>query len=139
MITKNKEPYVEKFNINLGTFYFYKNYIISEIKEGTVISLDKLNELMPIVSKFYKEKESFTYISNRIHSHSMVPMDYQKCPFNNFENFIGYGAVCYNDTTRKSVEVEKYFATKPLKDFKNLNEAIKWTNKEVTIKNNYTS
>ena len=135
MTTIDKEGFLDKFEVDLGTFYFYKNYIVSEIKEGTVLTIDKLNDVIPVVSKYYKEKELFSYISNRIYSHSIVPMDYKECPFNNFENFIGYDAVCYNDITKKSVEIEKHFSTKPLKDFSNLDDAIKWTHKEVSTRN----
>jgi len=46
------------------------------------------------------------------------------------DNFKGYGVVTYNPLSEKSVEVEKHFAKKPFFSFKNLEDAIRWAEKE---------
>ncbi|WP_299249580.1 hypothetical protein [uncultured Aquimarina sp.] len=131
MKTNDINLFLGRFEINLGLFYFYKNYIIAEIKEGEIISVEKLDQLMPLILKYYKNGSPFTYISNRINPHSINPLDYIQCPFIYLENFIGYSAIHYNEITRKSIEIEKYFAQRPFSIFNNIDDAIRWTYNEV--------
>ncbi|MGY3792918.1 hypothetical protein [Aquimarina sp. 433] len=131
MRTQSKDLLIEKFNHTLGTYYFYEEYIIAEINEGVTITLSKLQDLMPIIQKHYGDGKPFTYISNRIHSHSIIPTDYLDCPFTYMENFRGYGVVIYNEVNEISTEIEKHFAKKPFYNFRNLEDAILWSKKEV--------
>ena len=130
MKTLSNDTLIQKYNLTLGTYYFYQKYIIAEIKEGEVINLKKLDDLIPVILKHFGEDQPFIYISDRIHSHSIIPIDYLKCPFNEMPNFKGYGVVTYNLVSEKSVEVEKHFAKKPFYNFKNLKDAVKWAKKE---------
>ncbi len=120
---------IEKYNLNLGTYYFFESYFIAEINEGEVITLEKLNDLIPLVQKHYGDGKPFSYISNRINSHSISPVDYLSCPLNGMENFNGYGVVSYSRLCEKSIQVEKHFAKKPFYQFENLDQAINWSKK----------
>ncbi len=130
MKAKTSPSLVKKYDINLGTYYFYKNCFIAEIREGTVIAADMLDELMPLIFKHYGNGQPFTYISNRVHSHSIIPTDYEKCPFTYLDNFKGYGVVTYNRASEMSIEVEKHFAKQPFHHFKSLEDALNWANIE---------
>lgn len=122
---------IAKHELTLGAYYFYNNYFIAEIKEGETISLDKLDELTKLVLKYYSKGQPFSYISNRIHSHSIQPHQYAECPLFFLENFIGYAVVTYNPYSTKFIEVEKHFAKRPFYNFSNLKDAIAWTNLEL--------
>lgn len=130
MKARLNDNFIQKYDLNLGTYYFYNNYIIAEIKEGAVITLGKLYDLIPIVQKHYGNGQPFTYISDRIYSHSIIPTDYLDCPLINMSNFKGYGVVTYNQASEMSIEVEKHFSQRPFHNFKNLKDAINWTKNE---------
>lgn len=122
---------MESYNLKLGTYYFYDQYFVSEINEGEVITLEKLDDLIPLVIKHYGDGKPFTYISNRINSHSITPLDYLNCPLNAMENFKGYGVVAYNKNCKISLEIEKHFAKRPFHQFDDLKSAINWTGKQL--------
>ncbi|MEB3344504.1 hypothetical protein U6A24_03475 [Aquimarina gracilis] len=129
LMQNGKDKLIERHNLNLGTYYFFEGYFIAEVKEGEVITLEKLNDLIPLIFKYYGNGRPFSYISNRINSHSISPIDYLNCPLNEMENFNGYGVVTYTKICETSVQVEKHFAKKPLYQFNNLEEAINWSKK----------
>jgi len=118
---------IEKHDLNLGVYYFFENYFIAEIKEGEIITLQKLDDLIPLILKHYGNGKPFSYISNRVNSHSISPVDYLDCPLNSMKNFSGYGVVTYNKISEKSVHVEKHFARKPFYQFNTLEDAINWS------------
>ncbi len=120
---------IEVRNLKLGTYYFYEQYFIAEVNEGEVITLKKLDDLIPLILKHYGDGKSFSYISNRINSHSIAPIDYLYCPLNTMENFNGYGVVTYTEACEKSIVVEQHFAKKPFYQFSDLKDAINWTKK----------
>ncbi|AXT53328.1 hypothetical protein D1818_21785 [Aquimarina sp. BL5] len=126
----SNDTLIKKYDLNLGTYYFYDQYIIAEIKEGEVITLGKLHDLIPIVQKHYGNDQPFTYISDRINSHSIIPTDYLDCPLIYMDNFKGYGVVTYNSISTMSTEIEKHFAKRPFYNFQDLKDAIEWTKKE---------
>ncbi|WP_299261296.1 hypothetical protein [uncultured Aquimarina sp.] len=132
MKAKLSDNFIQKYDLNLGTYYFYNQYIIAEINEGEIITLNKLNDLIPLVLKHYSNGQPFTYISDRINSHSIIPTDYLDCPLIYMDNFRGYGVVTYNKVSEMSIEVEKHFAKKPFYHFRDLKDAIEWTKKEAT-------
>ncbi|SEL82364.1 hypothetical protein SAMN04487910_3366 [Aquimarina amphilecti] len=133
MTTNTQDTLIRQYDLNLGTYYIYNKYIIAEIKEGVTITLGKLQDLIPIVQKHFGNGQPFTYLSNRINSHSIIPTDYLDCPFLNMENFKGYGVITYNLLTEKSTEIEKHFAQKPFYNFTNLQDAIEWSKEQISI------
>ncbi len=125
-----EDKLIEKYDLDFGTYYFYDQYIIAEINEGEVITLRKCQDLIPIVQKHYGNVKSFTYISDRIYSHSIIPTDYLNCPFIYMDNFKGYGVVTYNLISTISTEIEKHFAQRSFRNFDNLKGAIDWAKNE---------
>lgn len=63
------------------------------MKEGETIIIDKLDDLIPLIVKYYGDGRPFTYISDRIHSHVIAPMDYLRFPLNIMRNFKAYAVV----------------------------------------------
>ncbi|KAA1246685.1 hypothetical protein [Aquimarina sp. RZ0] len=131
MRTKVTNHFIQKYDLNLGTYYFYENYFVAEINEGEVINLEKLSDLIPIVLEHYGDGRPFTYISDRINSHAITPIDYLNCPLISMENFRGYAVVTYNKAYEMSIHIEKHFAQRPFFYFNNLQDATDWS-KEVT-------
>ncbi|WP_378176960.1 hypothetical protein [Aquimarina sp. SS2-1] len=130
MSVRLNDTLIQKYDLNLGTYYIYDQYMIAEIKEGEVITLGKLDDLIPVILKHYGDGRPFTYISDRVNSHSIVPTDYLNCPLKYMDNFKGYGVVTYNSISTISTEIEKHFAQRPFYNFKNLQDAIEWTKNE---------
>ncbi|MDH7444412.1 hypothetical protein [Aquimarina sp. 2201CG14-23] len=126
MKSKSDDLLVQKYDLALGAYYFYDRYFIAEIKEGEVITLEKLQDLIPIVQKHFGNGEPFSFISDRIHSHSIFPTDYMYCPLIQMDNFKGYGVVTHNKTSEMSIKIEKHFAQRPFYHFKNIQDAIDW-------------
>ncbi|WP_109298829.1 hypothetical protein [Aquimarina sp. AU474] len=111
---------------NIGTFYYYQNFIISEIDEGTVITL---NEVLQVSSKYtkkyYGNLTPFVYIANRVHSYSLEPTVHFKTA-KMFPNAKGYGIVIYNSLNEQIAKLEQTFLNIPTQVFDNLNTAIQW-------------
>ncbi|HCW65131.1 MAG TPA: hypothetical protein DG752_10725, partial [Leeuwenhoekiella sp.] len=64
----------EEHRFNFGSFYFFDDFIISEINEGELFEWDKAQKVLEVGEKFYKNKGSqVNYISNRVHDYSIKP------------------------------------------------------------------
>lgn len=109
---------------NLGTLFFYKNIVISEINEGEHVSFNIGEEHMNLIQSHFEGKP-FIYLSNRINEFSTNPIDFQKfCE--RFPNMKAFLTVYYNQFTYKSLFFEKRFCRIPYLDFKNLAEAFNY-------------
>ncbi len=107
----------------IGMVYFYGNVVIVEAKEGIVLSYKTgfsvlLNGLSLLGTK------PWVYISNRIHSYSIKPMDYKY--LNKVPTLKAVGIVNYMEAGHLNAELESKFCKKPFKVFDNLQEAAIW-------------
>lgn len=135
MKLKTADTLLNSYDLKLGKYYFYENYFIAEVKEGEVITLDKLDDLIPLVIKHYGDGRPFTYISDRIHSHAIAPMDYLSCPLNTMKNFMAYAVVTYNKFSEMTTEIEKHFAKRPFLKFQDITDAVVWAKKSIVSNN----
>ena len=60
--------HLETLDLGFGTFDFYRNIVVGEIREGAIITADQALELMSFGIEYYKQQEAVVYISNRKHS-----------------------------------------------------------------------
>ena len=110
---------------SFGRAYFFENLIISEFDEGSIMNYENLFLLISEATKYYGFEKKLVYISNRVHSYSVDPLDWQMSG-KGFKNLKGVGVVSYNSFNRKVVDVEKIFCAKQMMSFPTLNHAIDW-------------
>ena len=107
----------------------FDNYIIVVMFEGIILTPDKNDVLLSIATKYYKDSY-FGYITNRIHSYSVDPSIYLET--SKIENLISFAIVSSKQINISNSQIEKLFFKKPFKHFKELKEAIDWTEKNVS-------
>ena len=111
-----------------GTFYFFKEFIISEIKEGVLFNWEMAQDIIDIALMHYGNKSEIAYISNRIHSYSLVPQDWLKF-FEARHTLRAFAVVTYNKQGLFNVMMEKFFFKSKIRKFSNLYEAAGWVMK----------
>ncbi|AXT53329.1 hypothetical protein D1818_21790 [Aquimarina sp. BL5] len=127
--TYSKKP-VHKHELDIGIFYFHKNFVISEINEGVILTYENASELIKLGKTHYGDKTPFVYIANRINSYSFEPTNHFKTN-EQFPNVKGYAVVSYNSIGSKIAELERSFLKIPTRTFYKLDDAIKWVDKLV--------
>ncbi len=126
----NKSLY-GKHTIDIGSFYFYKNFVIGKVKEGLDLNFESGKKLYELIKQYYKSSIPFVYISDRINSYSFKPtriygsQDY-------FPNLKGYAIVTYNSLNYKVAKLEETFTNMPTYIAENLDDAICWSEKLVS-------
>lgn len=114
-----------------GYFYFFENFIISEIHEGVHFDLKKIEIVSEEVLRFYKDPNkkgptNLVYISNRINSYSLDPNSWPKV-----ETKFGINhtriIVTYNNWAFTNALIEKMFSKGLIKCYQTLDDAITWT------------
>ncbi len=125
MSQKINKQLIQKHELDIGVVYFYKNYVVTEIKEGIILNFQKASELFRLGKEYYGNKIPFVYISNRIHSYSFEPTAHFKST-EMFPNLKGYAVVSYNAINNEIAEMEQAFLNKPVNIFSSLDEAIVW-------------
>ncbi|WP_459211221.1 hypothetical protein [Aquimarina rhabdastrellae] len=117
---------LEYLCLDFGSFYFYEDCVIGEMNRGSIVDFEKLHPIFKAALLHYKEDISFVYISNRIHSYSVVPTSHFQLR-GLFPNLKGYAIVSYNDKTTKIADLERTFFNRPMDVFSNLKDAISWS------------
>ena len=113
------------FESDIGKVYFYKNIVVFEAKEGIVLSY-KTGFSILLKGLSILGTKPFVYISNRIHSYSVKPMDYKY--LNKVPTLKAVALVNYNEAGHLNADLEAKFCKKPFRVFDNLQEAFIWGN-----------
>ncbi len=116
---------IKKHNLDIGTAYFYENFVVTEMKEGIILNFEKAAKLFQLGKEYYGNKIPFVYISNRINSYSFEPTSHFKSG-DLFPNLIGFAVVTYASIDSEIAELEQAFLKKPTNIFYNLDDAIDW-------------
>ena len=122
--------------LKTGTYYFFEDFIISEINEGMVFDWEMAQEFLTLAENHYGAENKIAYISNRVHSYSLVPQDWLKY-FKARNSVSGFAVVSYNKRERSDILLERLFFKSKIKKFFDLNEAVDWAveqQKEYKIK-----
>ncbi|WP_025742538.1 hypothetical protein [Aquimarina pacifica] len=120
---------IGKHEIEIGSVYFFENYIISEVKEGAIITFESTQKLYELTKKYYGNKTPFVYISNRINSYSFEPTAHIKSK-TIFPNLKGLAVVIYDPLKNEIAQLEKKFLNHVENGiFYNLEEAVQWAKK----------
>ncbi|GAA4110405.1 hypothetical protein GCM10022393_07440 [Aquimarina addita] len=125
MLAKYKEQFLERHENEMGSFFFYKNFIIAEMKEGVALNYENSKMQYELGKKYYGNKTPFVYISHRLNSYSITPTDHYKS-VKTFPNLVGLAIVSYSSITIKVAELEKAFLDIPVNISDNLDDALYW-------------
>lgn len=120
-----KELKHTKVEFSFGRFYFFDNFLISELFEGIHFDWEKIQEVIGMIIDHYGEHPQIGHISNRIHSYSIEPQLWLN--FYKQYNFIVASAIIsYSDFNYMNATIEKHFAKSSLKRCFSLDEAMVW-------------
>ena len=111
-----------------GNYYFFKDFIVSEIKQGVIYNWEASQDAIEAAIEYYGENPSICYISNRVNQYSVNPIDWFKF-FKSEKNLNGYAIVSYTENGWINALIEKLFFSSKIERFNNLSEAIIWTKK----------
>lgn len=111
---------------DFGVFYFFDGLVISEIKEGVVFNWSMAKKIIDIAYEIIGKDKPIAYISNRINNYSVVPTDWLKF-YKNRHKLEFYSVVAYNKGGLSSIVLEKMFFKNNIRQFSDLENAIKWS------------
>lgn len=110
----------------IGSFYFYDNFMISEIAEGVTVGMEMVLEVThKYTKKYYSPNTPFVYIANRVNSYSIQPTIHFETK-KLLPNTKGYAIVSYNAINNKIASLEKPFLSIPMQIFNTLEDAVSW-------------
>ncbi|SEL82426.1 hypothetical protein SAMN04487910_3368 [Aquimarina amphilecti] len=132
MLPNNSNNFIRTHELDIGSFHFHKNYLISEMSEGASVDYDKATKLFLLAKEYYGTNIPFVYITNRINSYSFEPTTHFKSA-KLFPNLKGYGVVTYDAINNKIAALEQSFLNVPTKIFDNLKDAILWVDELIML------
>jgi len=126
---KHSDLYSEvlmEFNYTFGDVFIFDGFVIGEIKEGVVFTYDQHAKMIidDISCYLGSDGSDVVYISNRIHSYTVMAIDWLKFYKNGF-NLKGYGVVNYNKSNLNAL-FESLFCISKIKKFRGIDEAVNW-------------
>lgn len=132
--TKFYTDVLKEINYPYADLYIFEGYVISEIKEGIVFSWeDHAKKMVADVVDYTKNDGSdIVYLSHRINSYSLKPMDWLYFYKNSF-SLKGYGVIGYNSFSFLNTVVENLFFNKKIRRFGDLETAIQWAKSRALI------
>ena len=116
---------IKRHELDVGSFYFYKNHIVAEVNEGIASTFEKAFQVLALGKAYYGNTTPFVYISNRVNSYSFNPTAHYKTQAM-FPNLKGYAVVTYNEVNQEIAQLEQTFLNKPVAIFHKLEHALKW-------------
>ena len=118
-------PIILKKVFPFGTFYYLEDCVISEIGEGQNFSWEMGDLVIKLGEEFYGENSRVHYISNRINSYSIIPMDWLKF-YAHKKRFKSFSVVVYGERGAINLTIEKLFYRDKINTFGSLKEALQW-------------
>ena len=109
--------------MEIGNYFFYGNVVIVEAKEGIMLSYKKDLSVILLILNITKGKP-WVYISNRINSYAIQPLDYKY--LNKVPSLKALGVVNYSEAGYLISELEAKFCKKPYGVYHSLIEAVTW-------------
>ena len=124
---------LESHHLTIGDFYFFKNIVIADVREGVHLELKNSQTFFEITNSFFKNKP-FGYICNRINKYSVSPLEFANYSKEliNVKSFLAIACDSYFD--KMNTQIEKHFLQKPFEASNNLEDAFFWTKNQVENK-----
>lgn len=107
-------------------YIYNKNIVVVEVKNGVKLSYASGTSLL-LQTMVALKNRSWIYISNRIHSYSVVPTDYKH--LHKINTLKGLSIVSKESVINSNPPIEEAFCKKPFKLSYNLNESMLWAAK----------
>lgn len=115
----------EEVILPFGNFYFFKNFVVSELNEGVHFDWNKVKILSDIMINHYGDVDHLYYLSNRVNSYSIEPQSWLK--FDKKYHLIKEtGIIAYTNRGGLSVVLERLFSKGSIKKFRSLKKAMEW-------------
>jgi hypothetical protein len=118
---------LKELNYSFGDVFIFDGFVVSEIKQGINFSWnDHAKYIVEDISCFLgTDGSELIYISNRLNSYAVVPIDWLK--FFKYQYFLkGYYIVADGKLSKMNLMVEELFFKKKIKHFVSLYSAINW-------------
>ncbi len=115
----------EMYTLQCGKFYFYKNFIVSEINEGEYITWKSAKELIDIAISHYGRKLNLSLISNRYHTYEIKYEDWETFYREGFQ-LKALAIVTYDKNGLMNFMTEKKKFRNKIRNFYSLENAVKW-------------
>ena len=117
-----------------ANYYFFENYVISEVHEGETYNWEAAQELISLIYSHYGENPSINLVSNRINNYALVPTDWIRFFNSKHSSFINsISIVTYNTSNLLNIMIEKLFIKMKVNHFNELDHAINWLNQGRSI------
>lgn len=129
--TNLKDFIVDTHVYDHGVYYFFKDFIISEVNEGVDYNWEVAQKVIKLATNYYGKSIPVCLISNRVNQYSINPLGWHNF-FKSGRKLNGMAVVSYTANSRANVAVEKLFFNSKLERFNNLFEAINWV-KQVNL------
>jgi len=122
---------LKELNYSFGDFFIFKGFVISEIKQGVVVSWKEHAKqyVQDIAYYLGTDGTDVVYISNRINSYSVKAVDWLKF-FKSDYTMKAYCIVSDNPMGKMNLMVENLFFNNRIKSFQSIYHAINWVKKD---------
>jgi len=128
IVNSNLVPSIkEVYQTELGNFYFFEDYIVSEINEGVIFNWESSKEMISLVYDFYGENPNIHIISNRVNNYSVVPtywLEFNKSI--HAKSLLSVSFVTYSELGLANAKLEQDFIKVKTACFKSIKEVIHW-------------
>lgn len=123
---------LQELNYDFADVYVFENFVVSEIKEDVIFNYDNHAKQMTadVTAILDTDGSDLVYVSNRIHSYSVMPQDWIKF-FTNQYSLKGYCVVSDKKSSMLGFMVENLFFNNKMKRFSCIYEAINYLQKGV--------
>jgi len=115
----------EVYILRYGKFYFYKNFIISEINEGEYITKENAKELIDLALGHYGDNLNLSLISNRYNNQEIKYEDWETFYKEGFQ-LKALAIVTYDKSDLMNFMIEKNKFHDKIRNFYSLENAVKW-------------
>jgi hypothetical protein len=116
-------PAIHYKDIDFAELFFFEKYVISQLKEGTVLEPGNNPTMIKALTDHYQD-QPFVYISNRIYAYNVSPMIYREA--STVETLKAICIVTPKSISQKTASFEGKFYTNKFHVCGTLEEGIKW-------------
>lgn len=114
---------VKEYLLDIGSILVYDNYMVSLIKQGATIDLEKTYQIIGIAELHFRDK-NFGYISLRKNSFALDPIIYTY--LRGLKNLKAFAIVTTKEIDMHNFKIEKLFYKKAMKLFLDFDSANHW-------------
>jgi hypothetical protein len=125
LIYPSTDSLIATLELDIGSFRFYPNMVISEMNEGVTVKFDDLLPALLRGLEIYSIETPLIYLSDRRNSYSFDPTLHLEAKAV-FSNLRGYGVIVYDEMNLRIAELEQQFMECPVNIFYSLDEAKHW-------------